>query len=48
MTFVDTWGFKAFIDKKESKHKAVEDYINKIWNADQAIITCNLPSIYHI
>jgi uncharacterized protein len=39
LTFIDTWGFKAFIDKKELKHKAVEKYINKIWNADQALIT---------
>ncbi len=39
MIFIDTWGFKAYIDANESKHKVVKNYINKIWNSNQSIIT---------
>lgn len=39
MTFIDTWGFKAYIDSKETKHKSVKKYIEKIWNSKEPIIT---------
>ena len=39
MTFIDTWGFKAYIDSKETKHKSVKKYIEKIWNSKEPLIT---------
>ena len=39
MTFIDTWGFKAYIDSKEPKHKSVKKYIEKIWNSKKPLIT---------
>ena len=39
MTFIDTWGFKAYLDAKEPKHEAVTDYINKIWDKNEPLIT---------
>lgn len=39
MTFIDTWGFKAYIDSKEPKHKSVKKYIEKIWNSKEPLVT---------
>jgi len=33
MIFIDKWGFKALIDKKESKHHDIEDFFSKNWES---------------
>jgi len=39
MIFIDTWGFKAFIDKREEKHSLVDKYIKDLWENKIKIIT---------
>ncbi|OHD11810.1 MAG: hypothetical protein A2086_03020 [Spirochaetes bacterium GWD1_27_9] len=39
MIFIDTWGFKAYIDKKEEKHTKVKEYIEKTWKNKQQLVT---------
>ncbi|OHD08779.1 MAG: hypothetical protein A2Y41_10095 [Spirochaetes bacterium GWB1_36_13] len=39
MIMVDTWGFKAYIDRKEKKHLAVKKLMEKIWKQNDNVIT---------
>jgi len=37
--FVDSWGFKAFIDSKEHSHLSVKNYLEKVWKDKGEVIT---------
>jgi len=39
MMFVDTWGFKAFIDRKEPKHSEVKQLLEKVWKKGDFVYT---------
>ncbi|GEM_PF-5643020 len=39
MIFVDTWGFKAFIDRREAKHFQVKQFLENAWNQNDAVCT---------
>ena len=39
MIFVDTWGFKAFIDRKERKHSEVKKFFINAWDQGMAVYT---------
>mgnify|MGYP000869349879 CR=1 FL=1 len=39
MIFIDTWGFIAFVNKKETKHNDVVKLFADIWNNNQPVYT---------
>jgi len=39
MIFIDTWGFIAFINKREPKHGEVVNLLNDEWNKKESIYT---------
>jgi len=37
--FLDTWGFKAFIDSKEEKHFKVVEFLGNLWKKRGKVVT---------
>ncbi len=39
MIFIDTWGFKAFIDRREPRHSQVKQFLENAWRQNDAVCT---------